>query len=126
MPLSSEKPSKSTAISATAVLEDQVDVAAVGGVFTIGWLNLSPFVFAKERQQLETLKLIFERAGYSMKMYNDMLPHSTTATSLDKDTWNLYVSRNSSSAGFSAPEEDSAPPFLPDTKATRRIKKIYQ
>lgn len=55
-----------------------------------------------------------------------MLALSTTATSLDKDTWNLYQSRNSPNAGIFAPEEDSAPYFIPDTKATRRIKMFFQ
>lgn len=68
---------------------------------------------------------MWAKVGPSMKTYNDMIPTSTTSTNLDKDTWQLYASRNSSSAGVSCPEEDSAPYLLPETVASTKIKKIY-
>jgi hypothetical protein len=68
---------------------------------------------------------MWAKVGPSMKTYNDMIPHSTTSTSLDKDTWQLYASRNSPWAGITCPEEDSAPHLLPDTIASTKIKKKY-
>jgi hypothetical protein len=60
-----------------------------------------------------------------MKGYNDMVSKWTTSTSLDKDTWKVYAQRNSSWAGCCYPEEDQAPPFLLETPATTKLKKIY-
>ena len=68
---------------------------------------------------------MWSKVGSGMKMYNDLLATSTTSTSLDKDTWELYAQRTSSSAGREFPEEDQAPPFLPNTPATTKIKKIF-
>lgn len=59
-----------------------------------------------------------------MKTYNDMVSSWTTSTSLDKDTYKIWASRNASTNtnGF---EEDSAPYLLPNTIATKKIKRIY-
>lgn len=99
--------------------------AALFGGFTLFWLNLSPFYIQKENEQIRALKTIWAKIGINIKVYNDLLSRSTTSTSLDKDTWNVYAQRNSSAAGISYPEEDSAPYFLPDTIATGKLKKIY-
>ena len=66
---------------------------------------------------------MFSKVGSTMKMYNDMVAIGTTSTSLDKDTWQTYSERNSRMAGIWAPEEDQAPPILPNTRATRKLKK---
>lgn len=68
---------------------------------------------------------MWSKVGSGMKMYNDLLATSTTSTSLDKDTWELYAQRTSRNAGLEFPEEDQAPPFLPNTPATTKIKKIF-
>lgn len=60
-----------------------------------------------------------------MKIYNDLLSTSTTSTSVDKETWEIYAQRSSKWAGKLYPEEDQAPYFLPNTTATTRIKKIF-
>jgi len=60
-----------------------------------------------------------------MKVYNDLVAASTTSTSLDKDTWNIYEVRNSSQAGITAAEEDKAPYFLVKRKHNTKIKKIF-
>jgi len=60
-----------------------------------------------------------------MKVYNDLVATSTTSTSLDKDTWNIYEVRNSSLVGITAAEEDKAPYFLVKTKHNTKIKKKY-
>lgn len=74
---------------------------------------------------MRALRTMWSKVGSGMKMYNDLLATSTTSTSLDKDTWELYAQRTSSSAGCEFPEEDQAPPFLPNTPATTKIKKIF-
>ena len=68
---------------------------------------------------------MFSKVGTTMKMYNDMVALGTTSTSIDKDTWQTYEQRNSRIAGVWAPEEDQAPPFLPNTRATEKIKKKF-
>ena len=68
---------------------------------------------------------MWSKVGSGMKMYNDLLATSTTSTSLDKETWDIYAQRNCSMAGLKFPEEDQAPPFLPNTPATTKIKKIF-
>lgn len=60
-----------------------------------------------------------------MKVYNDLVASSTTSTSLDKDTWNMYEVRNSSEAGITAAEEDKAPYFLVQGKHNLKIKRIF-
>jgi len=65
---------------------------------------LSPFYLKKEGEQERALKTIWHKIGYNMKVYNDMIPNSTTSTSLDKDTWEVYSQRNSRMAGLWAPE----------------------
>lgn len=99
--------------------------ALLTGGFTLFWLNLSPFYLSKETEQERALKTLWSKIGINMKMYNDMLSKKTTSTSLDKDTWELYAARNGRLAGTLAPEEDQAPPLLPNTSATTNIKKIY-
>ena len=89
------------------------------------WLNLSPFYLQKESEQERALKTMWSKVGVTMKMYNDMVASSTTSTSIDKDTYEIYSMRNSRAAGRWAPEEDQAPPFLPDTAASTNIKKKY-
>ena len=74
------------------------------GGFTLFWLNLSPFYVKKENEQERALRTMFDKIGYSMKMYNDLLPNSTTSTSVDKDTWEVYSARNSRAAGVWVPE----------------------
>jgi hypothetical protein len=71
------------------------------------------------------LKTIWTKIGVNIKVYNDLVTKTTTSTSLDKDTWKVYEMRNSSAAGIIGPEEDSAPYFLPDTRASTRIKRIF-
>lgn len=95
------------------------------GGFTLGWLNLSPFYVNKENEQIRALKTMWRKVGSSIKTYNDLLSTSTTSTSLDKDTWELYSQRNSKQAGCEYPEEDQAPYLLPNTPATTKIKKIF-
>lgn len=68
---------------------------------------------------------MWSKIGINMKIYNDMLTNSTTSTNIDKDTWQLYASRNSRATGIWCPEEDQAPYILPDTVATHNIKKKY-
>lgn len=58
--------------------------AAITGGFTLFWLNLSPFYLKKEGEQERALKTMWQKIGYSMKIYNDMVPNATTSTSLDK------------------------------------------
>lgn len=74
---------------------------------------------------MRTLQTMWAKLGPAMKSYNDMLAKSTTSTSLDKDTYQLYTARNSKMAGVWYPEEDQAPYILPDTQASTRIKKFY-
>jgi hypothetical protein len=42
---------------------------------------------------------MWSKIGSSVKTYNDLLATSTTSTSIDKDTWQIYAQRNSSLAG---------------------------
>jgi len=95
------------------------------GGFTLIWLNISPFYVAKENAQIAALKLLWQRAGSTMQTFNDMLPKSVTSTSIDKDTYALWQSRNCSETGLSLPEEDSAPPLLPQRSSNINIKKRY-
>ena len=74
---------------------------------------------------MRALRTMWAKIGSSIKTYNDLLSTSTTSTALDKDTWDLYVQRNSKPAGFKFPEEDQAPYLLPHTPATTKIKKIF-
>lgn len=46
------------------------DSAAILGGFTLFWLNLSPFYVRKESSQVETLRTLFSKIGFSMKIYN--------------------------------------------------------
>ena len=87
------------------------------------WLNLSPFYVTKENAQVQALKTMWNKVGSSMKVYNDLLATSTTSTSIDKETWSLYAERNAKSAAYA--EEDQAPPFLPNTPATTKIKRMF-
>jgi hypothetical protein len=68
---------------------------------------------------------MWAKVGSNIKLYNDMLSKSTTSTNIDKDTWELYTRRNSVCTGTSYPEEDQAPYILPDTAASKKIKKIF-
>lgn len=68
---------------------------------------------------------MYDKVGSNVKTYNDMLSTSTTSTSLDKETWHIYEERNCRAAGIWVPEEDKAPPIMPDTIATRKIKKKF-
>lgn len=95
------------------------------GGFTLGWLNLSPFYVSKESEQVRALRTMWAKVGSNIKTYNDLLATSTTSTSIDKETWDIYAQRNSSLAGSSYPEEDQAPYLLPNTPATTKIKKIF-
>ncbi len=101
------------------------DSALLTGGFTLFWLNLSPFYIQKESEQIRALKTIWTKIGVNIKVYNDLVTKTTTSTSLDKDTYRLYENRNSAGAGVIYPEEDSAPYFLPDTRASTRIKRIF-
>lgn len=80
------------------------DSTALFGGFTLYWLNLSPFYLKKETEQINTLKTLWKKLGTNMKVYNDMVSKFTTSTNIDKDTWKLYASRNSSSTGLCCPE----------------------
>jgi len=60
-----------------------------------------------------------------MKMYNDLVSTSTTSSSLDKETWEIYENRHSSGTGSALPEEDTAPYILPSNASNSRIKKIF-
>jgi hypothetical protein len=68
---------------------------------------------------------MWSKIGSNIKTYNDLLATTTTSTSLDKETWDIYAQRNSKMAGCKFPEEDQAPYFLPNTPATTKIKKIF-
>lgn len=74
---------------------------------------------------MRTLKTIWTKIGANIKVYNDLVAKSTTSTSLDKDTWRVYENRNSAGWLTGPEDEDSAPYFLPDTRASTRIKKIF-
>jgi hypothetical protein len=95
------------------------------GGFTLGWLNLSPFYVNKENEQIRALKTMWSKVGSNVKTYNDLLSTSTTSTSLDKETYELYAQRTSRNAGVSFPEEDQAPYLLPNTPQTTKLKKIF-
>lgn len=68
---------------------------------------------------------MWTKIGANMKAYNDMVSRSTTSTSIDKDTYQIWSDRNCSETGLTLPEEDSAPYFLPKTRKTKRWKKQY-
>lgn len=74
---------------------------------------------------MRALKTMWSKIGPNVKTFNDLVASSTTSTSLDKDTWNIYVSRNCELTGLKFPEEDQAPYFLPNTPATTKLKKIF-
>ena len=66
---------------------------------------------------------MWERLGANIKIYNDMVSRSTTSTSIDKDTYQLWENRNCSETGLTLPEEDKAPYFLPKTRQAKRWRK---
>lgn len=102
---------------------DYLGSSLLFGGFTLIWLNLSPFYVSKENEQVRALKTMWNKVGSSMKVYNDILATSTTSTSIDKETWSIYAERKEKNADSA--EEDQAPPFLPNTPATTKIKRMF-
>ena len=96
------------------------------GVSTLLWLNLSPFYIARENSQVATLQLIYDKIGSGMGGFNDMVPRTRTSTEIDRRTRQLYAERNGSWAGTYYPEEDEAPPLLPQNLTTQFSKKVYK
>ncbi len=66
----------------------------------MGWLNVSPFYINKENEQIRALKTMWSKIGSNVKTYNDLLSNSTTSTSIDKETYELYAQRNSRAVGI--------------------------
>lgn len=64
------------------------------------------------------------KIGSSVKLFNDLVPKSVTSSNIDKDTYNLYQSRNGIFTGILDAEEDSCPEIIPNY--TKGIKKISQ
>jgi predicted oxidoreductase (fatty acid repression mutant protein) len=74
----------------------------------------------KEEEQVRALRTMWAKVGSNIKTYNDLLSTSTTSTSVDKETWQIYAQRQGGCV-----EEDQAPYLLPNTPATTKIKKIF-
>jgi hypothetical protein len=43
---------------------------------------------------------MWSKIGSNVKTYNDLLSNSTTSTSIDKETYELYAQRNSRAVGI--------------------------
>jgi hypothetical protein len=55
-----------------------------------------------------------------------MVPRTRTSVEIDRRTRKLYEQRNSIFAGTYYPEEDFAPPLLPEYKQSSFDKTIYK